>query len=124
MYAAYLDCMNVNLQLIQYPANFFGVNSKTICKLTVCSYHVTYVFQSESTLYSCLNVKELLALASLAKRLSVRLRTKWLWVRVPMQSLICKLLDILSWRRSRVFIVNLEHISHLVLVFLLLTLSK
>ena len=28
--------------------------------LTVCSYHVTYAFQSESTLYSCLNVKELL----------------------------------------------------------------
>ena len=29
--------------------------------LTVCSYHGTYAFQSESTLYSCLNVKELLA---------------------------------------------------------------
>ena len=29
--------------------------------LTVCYYHVTYAFQSESTLYSCLNVKELLA---------------------------------------------------------------
>ena len=29
--------------------------------LTVCFYHVTYDFQSESTLYSCLNVKELLA---------------------------------------------------------------
>ena len=29
--------------------------------LTVCSYHVTYTFQSESTLYICLNVKELLA---------------------------------------------------------------
>ena len=29
--------------------------------MTVCSYHVTYAFQSESTLYSCLNVKELLA---------------------------------------------------------------
>ena len=27
----------------------------------VCSYHVTYAFRSESTLYSCLNVKELLA---------------------------------------------------------------
>ena len=27
--------------------------------MTVCSYHVTYVFQSESTLYSGLNVKEL-----------------------------------------------------------------
>ena len=29
--------------------------------LTVCSYHVTYAFQSESILYYCLNVKELLA---------------------------------------------------------------
>ena len=28
---------------------------------TVCFYHVTYAFQSESTLYSCLNVKKLLA---------------------------------------------------------------
>ena len=28
------------------------------------------------------------------------------------------------WRRSRVFIVNFKHISHLVLVFLLLTLSR
>ena len=78
-----------------------------------------YVFQSESTLYSCLNVKELLArrsreiwslsdcnwtrnhnhlvrkrklnllvkLASLVKWLSVPLRTKWLWVRVQLQSL-------------------------------------
>ena len=27
----------------------------------ICSYHVTYVFKSEFTLYSCLNVKELLA---------------------------------------------------------------
>ena len=30
---------------------------------TVCFYHVTYAFQSESTLYSCLNVKELLAIS-------------------------------------------------------------
>ena len=30
-------------------------------QVTVCSDHVTYAFQSESTLYSCLNVKELLA---------------------------------------------------------------
>ena len=29
--------------------------------LTVCYYHVTYTFLSESTLYSCLHVKELLA---------------------------------------------------------------
>ena len=29
--------------------------------ITVCSCHVTYAFQSESTPYSCLNVKELFA---------------------------------------------------------------
>ena len=29
--------------------------------LTVCCHHVMYTFQSESTLYRCLNVKELLA---------------------------------------------------------------
>ena len=29
--------------------------------LTVCSYYVMYTFESESILYSCLNVKELLA---------------------------------------------------------------
>ena len=33
-----------------------GVNTNT-----ACSYHVTYAFQSESTLFSCLNVKEFLA---------------------------------------------------------------
>ena len=77
--------------------------------LTVYSCHVTYTFQSESALYSCLNVKELLARSrpeiwrlsycnwartqnhlvrkrtlwsSLAKWLIVRLQTKWSWVRV------------------------------------------
>ena len=34
---------------------------EVVLKLTVCSCHVTYAFESESTLYSCLNVKELLA---------------------------------------------------------------
>ena len=29
--------------------------------MTLCSYHVTYAFQNESTLYSSLNIKELLA---------------------------------------------------------------
>ena len=36
-------------------------NVEVVLVLTVCSYHVTYAFQSESTLYRCLNVKELLA---------------------------------------------------------------
>ena len=45
-------------------------NGKTFSSLfkylpnTVCSCHVTYAFQSESTLYGCLNVKELLARSS------------------------------------------------------------
>ena len=38
-----------------------GKYKKTLQTLTVCSCHVTYEFQSESTLYSCLNVRELLA---------------------------------------------------------------
>ena len=56
--------------------------------MTVCSYHVTYARQSESALHICLNLKELLALN---RRkiwiLSVHLRTKWLCVRVSLQSL-------------------------------------
>ena len=60
--------------------------------MTVCSYHVTYVFQSESTLYSCLNVKELLAQSrreiwSWSDCNWTRTRTKWFWVRVQLQSL-------------------------------------
>ena len=85
--------------------------------LTVCFYHVTYAFQSESTLYSCLNVNKLLArsrreiwslsdcnwtwtynhlvhkrtvnhLAKLAEWLSVRLWAKLLWVRVQLRSVL------------------------------------
>ena len=70
--------------------------------MNVCSCHVTYTFQSESTLYICLNVRELLdcnwtrtqnhlvrkrALNHLAKSLSVCLQTKWFWVRVQLQLL-------------------------------------
>ena len=71
-------------------------------KRKLCFSHLTNAFQSESALYSCLNVKELLAqnrrniwslsnsngirihnhLVRLAKWLSVRLQTKWLWVQV------------------------------------------
>ena len=40
---------------------FSFVNFVTWDYMTLCSYHVKYAFQSESTLYSCLNVKEFLA---------------------------------------------------------------
>ena len=84
---------------------------KTI--MTACSCHVTYALNSKSTLYSCLNVKELLAwnrhkiwklsdcnwtrtqndlvhkwtLNDLGKWLSVRLQTKWFCVQVQLQLL-------------------------------------
>ena len=43
--------------------NDLAVLWELICTvhLTICSCHVTCAFQSESSLYSCLNVKELLA---------------------------------------------------------------
>ena len=95
--------------------------------MTVCSFHVTYALQSETTLYSCLNVKEVLTrsrheilslsdcswtrtqnhlvrkrtlnhLASLAKWLSVRLQTKWFWVRVQLQSIKCYVIRE-KWKR-------------------------
>ena len=81
--------------------------------MTVCSLSCTCTSQSESTLYSCLNVKDFIAqsrnkicnlsdcnwtrtqnhlvrngtLNHLAKWLSVCLQTKWLWVRDKLQLL-------------------------------------
>ena len=43
-----------------FPNNL-ALYLKDLKLLSVCCYHFTYAFQSESTLYSCLNVKELLA---------------------------------------------------------------
>ena len=85
--------------------------------LTACFYHAKCTFHTESTLYNCLNVKEFIPrnrchiwslcdcnrtrthnhldrkrtlkpFSHLSKWLSVYLRTKWLWVRVLLQSLI------------------------------------
>ena len=48
--------------LAQLALNDWAVLWVRICTahLTVCSYHVTHAFQSQSILYICLNVKELL----------------------------------------------------------------
>ena len=40
--------------------------------MTVCYYHITYAFHYESTLYSCLNVKELLTQNSLSDSNKIR----------------------------------------------------
>ena len=49
----------INLQ----KANFVVLvsNQSQFPEVTSCYYHVTYALQNESTPYSCLNVKELLA---------------------------------------------------------------
>ena len=62
--------------------------NKQAYSLAVSYYQVTYEFQSESTLCTCLNVRERLAQCSLAEWLSVRLQSKWLWVRIMLLSLI------------------------------------
>ena len=49
--------LSVNLLGVQID-NKFNFNQHVTN--TVCSYHVTYAFQSESTLYSCLRVKGIL----------------------------------------------------------------
>ena len=48
-------------------------------------------------------LKHLAKLASLAKSLSVRLRTKWLWVRVLLQSLKLQILRLFRARSSLTF---------------------
>ena len=45
--------------------------------LTLCSCHVTYVFESESNLYSCLNVKEVLV----GSRRDIRMWNDCNWTR-------------------------------------------
>ena len=101
-------CVSMMLPIVA-AKNCLVVISSWISKSfqIVCFYHVAYEFESESTLCSCLNVKELLArsrrhiwrlsdcngtrthnhlVRKRSKWLSVRLRTKWVWVRVPLQS--------------------------------------
>ena len=64
-YKTYMLCGVFVQSLREFHLNWQHTlnHSRSIKKLylTVCSYHVTYALQSESTLYICLNVKELLA---------------------------------------------------------------
>ena len=71
--------------------------------LAVCSYHVTCAFQSESTLYSCLNFKELFAQNKRGIYLNVRLRNKWLWVGIQLQPLGFIFDDIFGPKKNDLF---------------------
>ena len=47
---------------VQFKVNrVFQAKNLTNINVVVCSGHVKYAFQSESTIYSCLNVRKLLA---------------------------------------------------------------
>ena len=75
--------------------------------MTVCFYHVTYMFQSESRM------------ASLAKWLSACLQTKWLCVWVPLRSFSIQCVTVLLiWLLVVLFILPLiVHIyPHIVLI--------
>ena len=53
--------MQYSLQIFQETNFSIGILIYHKCRANLCSFHATYVFQSESTLYSCLNVKALFA---------------------------------------------------------------
>ena len=71
--------------------------------LTVCFYHVTCTFQSESTLYSCLNFKELFPRNKRGTYLNVCLRNKWLWVGILLQPLGFIFDDIFGPKKNDLF---------------------
>ena len=61
--------------LINYWVKFSIRVWSDILMLAVCSYHVTYAFQSESTLYSCVNVTDILA----RSRREIWSLSEWNW---------------------------------------------
>ena len=71
--------------------------------LTMCYYHVTYVFQGKSILYNCLNVKEILArnrrdIGSLSDSNGIRTRTGWVFTYGLSSCIFKSLLLSLIWR--------------------------
>ena len=66
-------------------------------------FYVTCTFQSESTLYSCLNFKELFAQNRRGIYLNVRLRTKWLWIGILLQPLGLIFDDIFGPKKNDLF---------------------
>ena len=71
--------------------------------LTVCSFHVTCAFQSESTLYSCLNFKELFSQNRRSIYFNARLRIMWLWIGIMLRPLGLIFDDILGPKKSDLF---------------------
>ena len=73
---------------------------------TVCYYHVAYEFQSESRFYSlpeCQGTPCSKQAPYLKFNISARLRTKWLWVSIPLLSLKLQIWRLLRVRSSLKF---------------------
>ena len=63
----------------------------------VCSCHVTYAFQSESTLYSCLDVKELLARSRCKIWTLSYCNTTWTWNHLVCKRTLNHLVKLVKW---------------------------
>ena len=86
--------IKVELDLANYATK---TDLNNITHLIVCFYHVTYELDSKQHYsFDCMFLSCHVR-ASLAKWLSVRLRTKWLWVRIPLQSLNITHVDVSSF---------------------------
>ena len=84
------------------------INQYYPCQLrNVCSYHVTYAFHSESTLYSCLNVKEVLP-RNRRQSWSLSDCNGTRWVRLQLQSLKLQISFLFRARRSLTFRATIE----------------
>ena len=103
--------------------NIIYINDKSwkITGMTVCSYNVTYAFQSQSTLYSCLNVKELLPrnrreIWSLSgyngNRIHSHLVRKWKLNHLAKLSNLTKWLSVRLWAKWLLLQVPLQSLNH------------
>ena len=85
-----------------WKKRLFHISVTRVC-LTVCSFHVTCAFQSKSTLYSCLNFKEVFGQNRCGIYLNVRLRTKWLCIGILLQLLGIIFDDIFGPKKNDLF---------------------
>ena len=104
------------LQVLNNPINIFKINSKIIVygvfssNIYECQKYHQHQFNTiiidwkiPQLLEKMVLTIQLNCLASLAKWLTVRWRTKWLWVQVPLESLKFQTLCLFRARRSLTF---------------------
>ena len=95
-----------NLQTIfeTLPIHTNSLHLHTWDMMTVCSYHLTCEFQSESTLYSYLNIKELLA----RSRRKIWSLSDYNWTRIHNPLVYRRTLNWPVWLNGWVFVYELS----------------